>query len=163
MASGPILCCSLLTWIALIQSSPCLFLSGSRVVLRNSSRAQRDAPVRINCHQPAARSVSRTREELAQTQNREGGGVSNLGSAWRSRASSPARGGAAVLAGRPFPGGRPGCRPANVRFRVAGPTALDSRADPRFRNTVKSTNRAAAQGKQVAQIPETRVEKAGVN
>lgn len=50
VASGPILGCSLLTWIALIQASPCLFLSGSRVVLRNSSRAQRDAPVRINCH-----------------------------------------------------------------------------------------------------------------
>lgn len=52
-----------------------------------------------------------------------------------------------MLAGRPLPGGFPGCRRANVGFRAAGPEALDSRADPGSRNTVKSTNRASAQGK----------------
>lgn len=51
-----------------------------------------------------------------------------------------------------------GRRRANVGVGEAGPAALDSRADPGPRDTVKSTSRAAAQGEQATPIPETRVE-----
>lgn len=65
--------------------------------------------------------------------------------------------------GKPLHGGLLGCRRANVEFREAGPAALDSRANPGLRNTVKSTSRAAAQGEQATQTPETMVDTEGVN